>query len=322
MDIDTLLAERDPARLRPLPGTDSAESIALYRTIVQPGSVAGTARGPHRRIMIGAVTGAAAASAIGLTLGLLPSGAQTASPRPAGSSSTAINTHLTAKQVLDKAAATALTEPTVVPRPDQFVYTKLQAGPGHVTQSWFSVDGSRNGLKKGYFEGGTGTTYFVGCVNGEHQIRLPGYNGKRYQGPPKPKHPVPLDGPVVTESCVPDPSFFPDMPSTASAMGAYLERAHGARPDDVADIAQYLEYDFLLPAQRAALYEFLATLPGITVQHNVKDAIGRPGIGVSWSRMGYPETIIFDPGTYAPLEIGGDAVIIQPTIVDQVGQVP
>jgi hypothetical protein len=340
MDIDTLLAERDPARRRPLPGPDSAESIALYRKIVQPGSVAGPARGPRRRIMIGAVTGAAAASAIGLTLGLLPGGAQTAGSRPsggrpAGSSPTAIDAHLTAKQVLDRAAASAMTEPTVIPRPDQFVYAEFPGANGQSTQIWLSVDGSRNGLVRGYFEGGSGTTTMLGCANGEHKVRLPGYNGKPYHGDGKPsKKPVPLDGPVVTESCMPQPAFYPGMPTTATAMPAFLENKLGVRLNDLNDLAKtvgefFSDDYYLLPGQRAALYEYLATTPGLIIERNLRGTDGSKGVGIGWSSGALKGMLVFDPGNYTLLAWitpgqawSAHAPITPPTIVDQVGQVP
>jgi Sigma-70, region 4/Sigma-70 region 2 len=52
---------------------------------------------------------------------------------------------LTAEQVLDRAAAAALKQPTVIPRPDQFVYHK-EYDSGQIHQTWISVDGTRNGL--------------------------------------------------------------------------------------------------------------------------------------------------------------------------------
>ena len=147
------------------------------------------------------------------------------------------------------------------------------------------MDGSRNGLAED--QGPNGTTTILGCVNGERQIRLPGYNGKPYTGPAKPKAPVPLDGPVVTEPCTPQPAFFPAMPTTASAMPGYLAKTQGVRLNDINDVAKVVggifQSDYLLPAQRAALYEFLATMPGLTLERNVKDVTGRPGIGVGWS---------------------------------------
>ena len=46
--------------------------------------------------------------------------------------------------------------------------------------------------------------------------------------PPGPGITVPMDGPVVTVPCTPERAFFPDMPTTAAAMGAYLERTQGS----------------------------------------------------------------------------------------------
>jgi hypothetical protein len=79
-----------------------------------------------------------------------------------------------------------------------------------------------------------------------------------------------------------------------------------------------LESDYILPAQRAALYEFLATTPGLIVEPDVRDIDGRPGVGVGWSFEGAKAMNIFDPGTYAYLGLttwslqgqqGGDALL-------------
>jgi hypothetical protein len=58
--------------------------------------------------------------------------------------------------------------------------------------------------------------------------------------------------------------------------------------------------DYLLPQQRAALYELLAQTPGLTVVHSVANMQGTVGVGVSGPWKG-KATIIFDPTTYAPL---------------------
>ena len=150
----------------------------------------------------------------------------------------------------------------------------------------------------------------------------------------KPKAPVPPDGPAVTEPCTPQPAFFPAMPTTASAMPGYLAKTQGVRLHDVNDVAKVVgglfQSDYLLPAQRAALYEFLATMPGLTLERNVKDITGRPGIGVGWSFMGGKALLIFDPGTYTLLgmttrgeqgQVGGGAVL-QMAITNRAGQRP
>jgi hypothetical protein len=47
-----------------------------------------------------------------------------------------------------------------------------------------------------------------------------------------------------------------------------------------------LASDYILPAQRAALYRFLAATPGLTVEPQVRDVSGRLGIGVVWHFYG------------------------------------
>jgi hypothetical protein len=334
MDVDTVLAAHDPASRQPLPGPDSAEAISIYQQII--GSARPKRKAARIRIAVGVTSGAVAALAVGLTLSSLPGGTHSAgtaighpSPPPSRAPVIAV---LTAKQVLDTAATTALSHPGAPPRPDQFVYTKVGDGGGRVAQTWLSVDGSRNGLMEG--QGSIGTTTILGCVNGKRQIRLPGYNGKPYTGPTKPKAPVPLDGPVVTVPCTPQPAFLPAMPTAASAMPAYLAKTLGVRLNDINDVAKVVggmfQSDYLLPAQRAALYEFLATTPGLTLERNVKDVSGRPGIGVSWSFMGSKAVLIFDPSTYTLLgvttlgeqgQVGG-AALLQMAITNQAGQEP
>jgi hypothetical protein len=334
MDVDTLLAAHDPASRRPLPGPDSAEAIRIYQQIT--GSARPKRKAARIRVAVAAASGAVAALAVGLTLSSLPGGTQSAgtaigdpSPSPSRAAVTAV---LTAKQVLDTAATAALSQPAAPPRPDQFVYTKVGDGAGHVAQTWLSVDGSRNGLMEA--QGPNGTTTILGCVNGKHQIRLPGSNGKPYTGPEKPKAAVPPDGPVVAMPCTPQPAFFSAMPTTASAMPGYLAKTQGVRLNDLNDVAKVVggmfQSDYLLPAQRDALYEFLATTPGLTLERNVKDISGRPGIGVGWSFMGSKAVLIFDPRTYTLLGITtrgeqgqvGGAALLQMAITNQAGQKP
>lgn len=191
MDVDTLLAAHDPASRRPLPGPDSAEAISMYQQII--GSARPKRKATRVRIAVGVTSGAVAALAVGLTLSSLPGGTHSAGraighPTPSSSRSSGIAV-LTAKQVLDTAATSALSHPGATPRPDQFIYTKVGDGGGHVAQTWLSVDGSRNGLMED--QGPNGKSTILGCVNGERQIRLPGYNGKPYTGRRSRRQPSP-----------------------------------------------------------------------------------------------------------------------------------
>ena len=284
--------------------------------------------GLARRIVIGGVTVAAAAA---ITAGMLAGTHRTA---PA---LVTVPAKLTAREVLEHAASAALKEPAVVPRDDQFVYTKVVGGGGVVEQSWLSVGGTRNGLTESPMNGKLQKSVQLGCVNGARKIRTPGRDGKPLKGGHKPipiKGPVPMDGPVVTVPCTAERTYFPDMPTTAAAVGPYLEQTQGIRLNDLNDLSKtigfMLESDYILPAQRAALYRFLATTPGLTIERHVRDISGRPGIGVVWHFYGSKAMNIFDPRTFAYLgmttwgeqgQLGGDA-LVRTAIVDQAGELP
>jgi hypothetical protein len=286
--------------------------------------------GPARWIAIGGVTVAAAAA---ITAGML-TGTHGTAPAVV-----TVPAKLTAREVLEHAASSALKQPVVVPRDDQFVYTKVVGAGGQVELSWLSVDGTRDGLTESPMNGTMQKTVQLGCVNGVRKIRTPGRDGKPLKGghghkPIPLKSPVPMDGPLVTVPCTPERAFFPDMPTTAAAMGPYLERTPGIRLNDLNDLSKtvgsMLESDYILPAQRAALYRFLAATPGLTVESRVHDVSGRSGIGVVWHFYGSKAMNIFDPRTFAYLgmttwgeqgQMGGDA-LVQTAIVDEAGQVP
>ena len=271
--------------------------------------------------------------------------------------------HPTAGKVLARAAFVALQRSPVTPSPDQFVYTRTEASDGSISQFWYSVDGSRTSLEQ---LGSSPPITIPGCVNGEMSSRSFGEDGKpisdflpkRLQGGPGipisdgqiAKYfggKIPMDGPVVTSHCTAQPAFFPDMPTDAGAMQAYLLKVGATYPSGTysgnpADVAQdevnnlaknvgwMLDTDYLLPAQQAALYRYLATTPGITVRQGVKDVAGRPGIGVGWSFYGSSAMLVFDPTTYQYLgttttgtggQVAGDA-LLQTAIVDAAGQQP
>ncbi|MBO0809133.1 MAG: hypothetical protein J2P32_12625 [Actinobacteria bacterium] len=88
---------------------------------------------------------------------------------------------------------------------------------------------------------------------------------------------------------------------------------------------------YLTPAQQAAIYHALATVPGLTVVPHVTAANGQPGVGVRYHSAAQRTdwTAIFDPATFKP--IGADikmpglrnrVVVVPPQIVSQAGQLP
>jgi hypothetical protein len=226
-----------------------------------------------------------------------------------------------AARVLNNAALAALRLHDGAPRPDQFVYTKMENGDGSLYQSWLSVDGTRTGLIRG--ADGAQTITVAGCRNGRQLVH-------------------PQDNPNMPpswQSCVARPAYHPDMPANPAAMQSYLDKTFGVRPGDPAyqpdmekGINELLTQAYLSSGQRAALYELMATTPGFTVMPDVADIIGRRGVGVAWppSHGGGRLVIIFHVNTYAELgvttlgahgEKGGSA-LLKIAIVNKAGQLP
>jgi hypothetical protein len=138
----------------------------------------------------------------------------------------------------------------------------------------------------------------------------------------------------VTQPCIAEPAYLPGMPASAGEMQDYLAKTFGAAPRDAA-VAQkvtesLLDQDYLLPAQRAALYRFFMTLPGLRVIPRVRDYVGRPGVGVSLTGDGFMAIWIFDPKTFAYLgstDVTGSkttsgSAVLQVAIVNNAGQRP
>jgi len=94
--------------------------------------------------------------------------------------------------------------------------------------------------------------------------------------------------------------------------------------------------DYLLPKQKAALYQVLAQTPGLTVVPRVTNMMGTAGIGIrsDATDKGSIYTMIFNPRTYAPLGmnwtgvsapvkgISGGEVLLDIAIVNRLGQRP
>lgn len=219
---------------------------------------------------------------------------------------------LTVVQVLNRAAASALAQPAAVPRPDQFVYSKAVYSAQGATETWRSVDGARNG----FVLSGDEKVMLWGCSNGRQTVQPdPGSDLKR-----------------VTQSCIATPAYLAGMPTTASAMGSYLAQTFGSSVRDAAVAQKVTQFvfnqDYLLPAQRAALYRFFVTIPGLKVVPRMRDYVGRPGVGISLTTDGFTVIWIFDPKTFAYLgstELVGSkftfgSAVLKTVIVNEAGQ--
>ncbi|MEV6239900.1 CU044_5270 family protein [Lentzea sp. NPDC051838] len=220
--------------------------------------------------------------------------------------------HAEAVETLHRAAAAVRGLQETPPRADQFIYTKTEQDDG-IREAWLSADGTRDGLVRQHTP--ATVSMLPGCRDGKHQV---------YVGP----RPLPGEfGP-----CTLTPAYRPDMPTDARAMLAYLngnglddlDRSNANdRPVTGDDVAFLLRENYLSPQSRAALYEALALIPDITLEHDEEDAAGRRGVKVSWPDKGDHRggELILDPATYTVLG-SEDTAVLQTAVVDQSGQRP
>jgi hypothetical protein len=249
----------------------------------------------------------------------------------------------TVAAVLNNAALAAQREPAVLPRPDQFVYVKeydvydtsaatrkalADRGdppvPAHEvdsTESWISVSGSRKGLMM-----------TIARSDNQPARKIPG------------AEPWCTAQGRLRHFCTPQQyaAYKPWLPSTTAGMLAYLEHAFPRKkyPNPVGRAANMLVYAFgafgllnstdLTPAQQAAMFHALAKVPHLHIVPKVADALGRTGVGIRVPSQGGTFTAIFDPRTFRPLGVNSinravafrEALVVQPTVVDRVGQRP
>lgn len=318
-ELEMLRAFGDEVQIVELGQLDAARGRLLRAIEAErpsPRRASPSATSPRRRRGLRPVAALAALAAAALIVVLVSGEASRQSaltirpailstPGPLGATAPA---HLTGPQILDAAAVVALRGRPVIPRPDQFVYTRNEASGGQTIQQWLSVDGTRPSR--------IGPHTMFACVHGTLTYgRTP-------------------DGTPQTRPCTPTPAFFPTMPTAPRALARYLKRTQGVRLGDVNDVGktvgELLDSDYLLPAQQAALYRFLARTPGIAVRRSVTDAAGRAGVGVQWTLGGGAAMLIFDPTTLQYLgmttrgvqgQIAGQA-LLDTAIVNVAGQRP
>jgi hypothetical protein len=279
-------AELAPARTR------LADAIAAERRS-RSRPVAASRRWRGWLALAGTAAAALAAGAAGLLIAT--AGPGTHPGRSAGAAGgPRVRVGATAAGVLHRAALAALRLPAAAPRPDQFVYVEWANGikADHLFQAWLSVDGTRNGLIR---SGGMDAVE-PGCRDRD------GHRAGQNQGSSQ--------GSAAGHSCTPAPAFLPGMPASPGGVLTYLDKTYGVRPGTShtsldrlgQSVDGLLTFTYLLPRQRAALYELLAQTPGFSVIPDAADPAGRRGIGVSWHYGGgIKMIIIFDRRTYAEL---------------------
>jgi hypothetical protein len=111
-----------------------------------------------------------------------------------------------------------------------------------------------------------------------------------------------LREPVTVTGLEPSPAL--QLPDDADALYERLEGQAAGHPEGVHEEMFVLVGDALretaaTPAQRAALYEVAAKIPGVQLLGEVTDPAGRRGIAVAMDHRvdGILETLVFDPET-------------------------
>jgi hypothetical protein len=101
-----------------------------------------------------------------------------------------------------------------------------------------------------------------------------------------------------------DPAPPLKLPSDPDALYAQLERRAKGHPEGTHEemftlVGDALRESMATPAQRAALYEVAARLPGVDLVGSVKDPAGRPGLAVAMPMEadGVRHALVFDPET-------------------------
>jgi hypothetical protein len=97
-----------------------------------------------------------------------------------------------------------------------------------------------------------------------------------------------------------------DLPSDPDVLYARLHaeadgNANGVYPEMFTLVGDALRETASTAAQRAALYEVAARIPGVHLVGDVVDPVGRHGVAVGLTSRGGTRTLVFDPSTYALL---------------------
>jgi hypothetical protein len=217
---------------------------------------------------------------------------------------------LAAPALLHKAATAALAQPGLgTLKPGQYIYTKsvdaylntteldrdrvFSALVPNTREVWLAADGT------GWLHEKSGKPTFLSERDRQRWIAA---------GRPDLGSGQVIDVALRNEDGLTPPMSSLDLPTDTDALYAKLEKQAGGQGNWVYRemfvlIGDSLRENYTTPAQRAALYEVAARLPGVELIGNVKDAVGRTGIGVAMDNKagGFRNALIFDSVNYGLL---------------------
>ncbi|WP_157247931.1 CU044_5270 family protein [Nonomuraea typhae] len=280
---------------------------------------AGRKRVTWRKPYTFAVAGALALAVAAATAAFLPAGTEPAPPRQnAAMPKIAL---MSAEQVLDRAAGAAAEE--LDPRDDQYVlvesqtmYTSQAFGEGGKEDRWLyrtkrkiwlRADGKRDAQgREGVLE-----------IETLDPVAYPGWKIPKLAHDEKGSEVMPLVYCGGTGPWSKNYTALKQLPTDPEAMKAHLYKSFPATGDkqqspeyQVWDGAsELLRESYMPPAQRAALFKALGTLPGITVTEDAEDAAGRKGYGVGVVYNGERSELVIDKENYTLL--GERSVVVE-----------
>ncbi len=294
----------------------------LMREIQQNDPATAPARPQRRRrLTLLAPVAAAVAAVVAVGIAVHGSGPTTGHPETGTHQQAAASP---AAKLLGDISLAAEHEPVRQVRDDQFIYIdskvfstmqngetgKATVGPLHRRQIWFSADGSRSDLLVENNE----RTPLEQTPGGK-----PNLNGPTY----KYLLTLPTDPDVLLKKIY------------AETKGA------GNSPDEEAfeTIGDLIRESLLPPKLASALYRAAAKIPGVMVEKDAVDAVGRHGVAIAWPiEHGGKDEWIFDrhslkylgerdiAGSAArgvkPGTVVGASAILRRTVVDKAGQHP
>ncbi|SEG67715.1 hypothetical protein SAMN05216223_10815 [Actinacidiphila yanglinensis] len=287
--MDNLDSVRELAADTP-PLSHDARSAArhrLHRAIADESRRGVSVQLPRRKVFR-LVAAATVAAGVGGSAVVASTRGGSAPSRPGGAHSGSIPA-VTVAEVLHKAADRTRSSggQLPIPRNDQYFYTKtftthtLVNGGRTRTwtdESWLSVDGSKPSRREEL--------------------------GKVHDDPPTGKHEVPS---LPTEYA--QLKKWPTDPDTlyrllgGGSKGVWADPKDSTDPAPDPDSQVYMEACLMLkgprvmpPGLQAALFEVLAKLHRIKLDHDQVDALGRHGIGVAYPDLSFG--LVFDRSTY------------------------
>jgi hypothetical protein len=257
-EMDLLTKLRDDVPRTPVPAR--VEELVLTAMTTHPAERVGVRSARRGISRIGALRPAwRLAVAAGMAVALA-AGITVASLSQTGGSGV-----VTAELLADRAAATALSGPSV--RPDHWVYRKVACGGYLYVLSWLTTSCPGGTLDTWATADSTKVAYFL---DGKLQVEsVAAYYGRIKFPPPQ----------AVTDYSA-RASLPADPRALVTRLGSYLggaaeDRAYGT----FEIIGQWLAFYFPGPALTAELYRALADIPGVRADRHAVTTDGQPGVG-------------------------------------------